>query len=154
MVENLKENLSFSWSIQTEKLEITAWRPSSSVLYDDRATIFSKQNARWGGPCGHEPKERIYGQLTCNLLSKNNSLRVPLPPPSPKQPPPRPTRLEEGKLVTTKWAIVLHLASTPPPPPPLHPGLRTKGILYKSCSILQGVDWGIVIIQISQICKN
>ena len=153
MVENLKENLSFSWSIQTEKREITAWRPSSSVLYDHRATIFSKQNARWGGPCGHEPKERIYGQLTCNLLSKNNSLRVPLPPPPPNNHLPA----QPGSKKENWWpqnGLLYYIWQAPPPPPPLHPGLRTKGILYKSCSILQGVDWGVVIIQISQICKN
>ena len=126
-------------------------RLPKSLLYDDRGR-FTPNECSLGSSLRPRVKKGMYGQLTLNLLSKNNSLRVPPlpPPPLPKKTnsPPNPAR--RRKTSDHKMGYCVTFGKLPPPPP----GLRTNGILYKSCSILQGVDSGVLITKSSQIRKN
>lgn len=91
-------------------------RLPKSLLYDDRGR-FTPNECSLGSSLRPRVKKGMYGQLTLNLLSKNNSLRVPPlpPPPLPKKTnsPPNPAR--RRKTSDHKMGYCVTFGKLPPP---------------------------------------
>ena len=145
----VKKRINPFWGIQTEKRQI--WKTSKKPSIRRSRTIYSKRTLVVEKLETTSQKRYVWAvnlELTVQEQQPKSTTSSPTPPSKKNQLPAQPGPKKENQWPQN--GLLRYIWQAPPPPP----GLRTNGILYKSCSILQGVDSGVLITNSSQIRKN